>query len=101
MVLCPTPKPELRSEYLQKVAGNSLDPSTVSAVSKASEGFSFAQLREAYILAGQLTFQRDGEQIRGEDLLDGVRGLRNWDNGMHGRLGERGSGFISSDRAAA
>ncbi len=101
VVLCPTPKPELRSEYLQKVAGNSLDPSTVSAVSKASEGFSFAQLREAYILAGQLTFQRDGEQIRGEDLLDGVRGLRNWDNGMHGRLGERGSGFISSDRAAA
>jgi hypothetical protein len=101
VVLCPTPKPELRNEYLQKLAGNSLDPRTVSAVSKASEGFSFAQLREAYILAGQLTFQRDGEEIRGEDLLEGVQGLRHWDNGVHGKLGERGSGFISSAPAAA
>lgn len=41
-----------------------------------SEGFSFAQLREAYILAAQAAFRRNDE-IRLTDLLTGICRLRN------------------------
>jgi ATP-dependent 26S proteasome regulatory subunit len=40
-----------------------------------SERFSFAQLREAFITAGQRAFERKDE-IREEDLLSGIRSLR-------------------------
>jgi hypothetical protein len=40
-----------------------------------SEGFSFAQLREAYVLAAQAAFQRN-DDIRADDLLSGIRALR-------------------------
>lgn len=40
-----------------------------------SDGLSFAQLREAYILAGQHAFDRDN-QITGSDLLNGIKLLR-------------------------
>jgi hypothetical protein len=40
-----------------------------------SEGFSFAQLREAYVLAAQVAFQRN-DDIRADDLLSGIRTLR-------------------------
>ena len=42
---------------------------------KASDGFSFAQLREAYVIAGQFAFERGGEITEG-DLLEGIRSLR-------------------------
>ena len=40
-----------------------------------SDGFSFAQLREAYVLAAQAAFERE-DDIRAEDLLSGIRTLR-------------------------
>ena len=40
-----------------------------------SEGFSFAQLREAYIMAGQLAFEGNRE-ICMTDLSSGVRSMR-------------------------
>jgi hypothetical protein len=40
-----------------------------------SEGFSFAQLREAYVLAAQAAFERE-DDIRADDLLSGIRTLR-------------------------
>jgi hypothetical protein len=36
---------------------------------------SFAQLKEAYILAGQKAFERD-TNVSGTDLLEGIRVLR-------------------------
>jgi hypothetical protein len=44
-------------------------------VATESEMFSFAQLRETYITAGQRAFERKDE-IREGDLLWGIRSLR-------------------------
>ena len=44
-------------------------------VATESERFSFAQLREAFITAGQRAFERNDE-IGEEDLLWGIRSLR-------------------------
>ena len=47
----------------------------LDSVVSDSEGFSFAQLREAYIMAGQLAFEADRE-ISLIHLSSGVRSLR-------------------------
>jgi hypothetical protein len=51
------------------------DGDALSEPISESEGFSFAQLREAYVLAAQVAFQREDE-IRADDLLSGIRTLR-------------------------
>jgi hypothetical protein len=70
----PNPSSALRRDYLcglhDKFAAANLD-----AVVSDSEGFSFAQLREAYIMAGQLAFEGKRE-IFVKDLSSGVRSLR-------------------------
>ena len=70
----PNPGAPLRARYFCHMnAGfriSELEPSVV-----ASDGFSFAQLREAYILAAQAAFHRN-DDIRATDLLAGIRGLR-------------------------
>ena len=67
------PSINLRRQYLTKVTGGRLHTAILDSTVALSEGFSFAQLRESYILAGQVAFQRNDEEILGEDLLDGVR----------------------------
>jgi chaperone BCS1 len=68
------PSPTLRREYfirmLEQLASADLD-----AVVADSSGFSFAQLREAYIMAGQLAFEGNRE-ICVDDLSSGVLSLR-------------------------
>lgn len=68
------PDDDLRLEYLLKMHSQFMPDQLREAVG-ASSGFSFAQLREAYVLAGQFAFERGGD-IRGEDLLAGVSALR-------------------------
>jgi hypothetical protein len=87
------PSLPLRVEYFQKLAVAISDEKAIEAAAQQSEGFSYAQLREAYILAGQCAFQRDEEKIRGQDLTAGIASVRNAANGAEGRLGERGTGF--------
>jgi hypothetical protein len=94
------PAPNLRREYLTKMIGNRLHTGAVDSAVALSEGFSFAQLRESYILAGQFAFHRNVEEILGEDLLDGVKSVRNSANGADGRLGERETGFAPAARDA-
>jgi hypothetical protein len=48
---------------------------SMEEVATESERFSFAQLREAYITAGQRAFDRKDE-VRKEDLISGIRSLR-------------------------
>ena len=52
-----------------------LRPEDLKEVVEESAGQSFAELREAYVIAGQLSFQR-GSDINASDVLDGVRALR-------------------------
>lgn len=94
------PSANLRREYLTKVTANCLDTTVLDSAVVLSDTFSFVQLRESYILAGQLAFQRNDEEIRGADLLEGVKRVRNGVNGAEGRLGERSTGFTPLASAA-
>jgi SpoVK/Ycf46/Vps4 family AAA+-type ATPase len=70
----PNPTRELRQEYFRRMNPTFSSANLEEAASK-SPGFSFAQLREAYIMAGQLAFERKDE-ISQEDLLSGIISLR-------------------------
>jgi len=88
----PNPSSALRREYFcrmyDKFAAANLD-----SVVSDSEGFSFAQLREAYIMAGQLAFEGNRE-ICMKDLSSGVRSLRETSQLSTKRIGR--AGFIGS-----
>lgn len=74
VVLFPNPTAELRLQYLRKL-NCCFDESELKAAIDLSEGFSFAQMREVYILAGGRAFDRHA-QLQSEDILDSVRTLR-------------------------
>ena len=74
-VVCfPVPSPDLRLAFLRKLDPHLTETALRRAVTE-SEGFSFAQLREAYILAGQYAFDTGGD-IGQLELLAGVSGIR-------------------------
>jgi SpoVK/Ycf46/Vps4 family AAA+-type ATPase len=70
----PNPASDLRREYFSRIDPN-LSSGTLKELSTKSGGLSFAQLREAYIMAGQRAFERMG-QIGREDLLSAIASLR-------------------------
>jgi hypothetical protein len=70
----PNPSAPLRRDYFLKMHPG-LDSEKLVSVVAESDGMSFAQLREAYILAGQRSFLR-GVDISAEDLLTAVQSLR-------------------------
>lgn len=74
VVLLPNPSAELRLRYLHRFNGQLKEIELRPAID-LSEGFSFAQLREAYILAGQMAYEREGE-IQPDDILSAVQTLR-------------------------
>jgi cell division protease FtsH len=72
----PPPSLALRQEYLHQLSLSSLSEQSLRVAAHEAEGFSFAQLRESYILAGQLAFRRGDEVIQEPDLLEGIRLVR-------------------------
>jgi SpoVK/Ycf46/Vps4 family AAA+-type ATPase len=88
------PSGVLRQEYfcrmLDVLATPNLDPIVTD-----SAGFSFAQLREAYIIAGQLAFE-DNREICVEDISFGVHSLRE-SSRLTSKRNDR-AGFIGSFR---
>ena len=70
----PNPTPELRREYFRRM-NPTFSFANLKELASKSGGLSFAQLREAYIMAGQRAFERKGEISR-EDLLSGIVSLR-------------------------
>ncbi len=87
------PTADLRREYLRRLSGGSFDEQTLARAVNETGGFSFAQLREGYILAGQFSFGRGDEAFRADDLLEGIRLVRT-DGQMVGRkIDGRGVGF--------
>ena len=70
----PNPNRELRAKFLEiKTGATNLSES--ETVLKESDGFSFAQLQEAFILAGQQAFARHTD-IDENDLMYGIQMLR-------------------------
>ena len=65
---------ELRKAYFRRMHP-AFETINLEEVATESERFSFAQLREGYITAGQRAFERKAE-VTGEDLLWGIRSLR-------------------------
>jgi len=74
VVALPAPDRQLRLRYFSKFNPH-LNDEALSRAVEDSEGLSFAQLKEAYILAGQTAFERN-TNVTGNDLLEGIRVLR-------------------------
>jgi hypothetical protein len=89
------PSLPLRVEYFRKLAVAISDEKAIETAAQESEGLSFAQLREAYILAGQTAFQRDDGEMHTGDLTAGIEGVRNAANGSAGPFAEPEAGFAA------
>jgi hypothetical protein len=74
VVLLPNPSAQLRLQYLRKLNCQFAESELMTAIDLA-DGFSFAQMREVYILAGQRAFDRQAE-IEPYDILNAVRTLQ-------------------------
>lgn len=92
LALFPVPSFAIRTEYLARLTDGTLDEQAIAAAARESDRLSFAQIREAYILAGQFALQGDGE-IRLEELLAGLQRLRGESNGLSVRADGRAVGF--------
>ncbi len=74
VVAVPAPDRQLRQRYFGKFNPHLADDALFQAA-EDSDGFSFAQLKEAYILAGQKAFERN-TRVTLADILEGIRTLR-------------------------
>jgi ATP-dependent 26S proteasome regulatory subunit len=74
VVLFSNPTAELRRLYLRKLNCQFAEAALKPAID-LSDGFSFAQMREVFILAGQRAFDH-GTEIEPDDIVDAVRTLR-------------------------
>jgi ATP-dependent 26S proteasome regulatory subunit len=91
----PPPSFEMRHLYFHQLTGGTLDEQSIAAMASEADRMSFAQLREAYILAGQRSF-RCGGVIQADELLAAVRTVRAEANGVAGRADGRSLGFGST-----
>jgi ATP-dependent 26S proteasome regulatory subunit len=64
----PPPTEELRADHLDRLSAGTLGAETIAWAAKRTEGLSFAEVRECYVLAGQLAFARGDEHVVNEDL---------------------------------
>jgi hypothetical protein len=81
------PSADLRNAYIQKHLDGNCDTSVLERMIQLSAGFSFAQLREAYILAGQLAYDRSGV-VTETEMLESIEqlssaGTRSKANGVY------------------
>ena len=93
----PAPDGELRAAYFRKFVSH-LSAAEIQDCVDHSAGLSFAQLREAYILAGQHGYERAG-QVSGRELWDAISALR---QGMCAVAEPRAAvGFSASSKTAS
>jgi len=106
--LVPLPLPTLgqRERYIRNLAGENFDGPGLAVLGRESDRLSFAQLREAYILAGQRSF-RGGGAVDQDEILTAIRLIRSEVIGVATRADGRCVGFggattaessVSSDR---
>jgi len=77
------PSAELRLAYFKKLGGI-LDEDVLRSAVERSEGFSFAQLQEAYIIGGQMAFERR-DDVKAIDLLIAIDLMRRGNAGASSR----------------
>jgi ATPase family protein associated with various cellular activities (AAA) len=81
------PSHPLREEYFRRLSLDSLRPEDLHCAAAESEGLSFAQLREAFILAGWAAFGQE-LTVQPAELISGIRSVRS--DGAQIRLGSEG-----------
>jgi ATP-dependent 26S proteasome regulatory subunit len=92
LVPFPPPSPATRVEYLRRLTGGQPEQGFLATARDESDRLSFAQIREAYILAGQAALRR-GRDIELEDLLDGLRRVRGEANCVRSKVDGTAVGF--------
>jgi ATP-dependent 26S proteasome regulatory subunit len=94
-----TPTHPLREEYFRRLSLDSLHREELHSAAAESEGLSFAQMREAFILAGRAAFGHE-LKIQAGDLISGIQMVRN--DGAQLRLGSNGKnpGFCNQHSEA-
>jgi ATP-dependent 26S proteasome regulatory subunit len=75
VALFANPTPQLRQQYFAKMLPG-LGCEDLLAASEKSDGFSFAQLREAFIISAQAALT-EGRDVRGNDLIVSICSVRN------------------------
>ncbi len=70
----PLPNAELRDEYFRR--RTPLSTGVIERAVSESQGFTFAQLAEAYQAAGMRAFERAGTEIRFEELAESLSRVR-------------------------
>ena len=88
----PQPSPELRREYFGKLTAGGIADRELEAIVSDSDRLSFAQLREAYIFAGQRSF-RSGSSVNAEGILAAIRTIREEISCVASRADSRCLGF--------
>ncbi|MEN6602688.1 MAG: AAA family ATPase [Bryobacteraceae bacterium] len=92
LVAFPPPTLELRRLYLDRLTNGMLDGQLIASAARESDMMSFAQLREAYVLAGQRSF-RNGSRFQSEELVAAIRTVRSEANALTNRADGRLVGF--------
>ena len=93
----PNPSAELRQQYLRQL-NPKLPPRRLKLTVDQSDGLSFAQLREVYVIAGQRAFERKGE-IGDSDLLLAVHVLRR--STLTASRNGTAAGFLAQEKVSA
>jgi hypothetical protein len=70
------PNQELCAHYLYRLSRGTLGPEELRSAVLEADGLSFAQLRESYILAGQLAFDSGRPDVGIEHLRTGIDAVR-------------------------
>jgi ATP-dependent 26S proteasome regulatory subunit len=92
LAVFPVPSLELRSEYLHRLTSGAVDGQQLALAATSAAHMSFAQIREAYVLAGQRSFRR-GTQVQANEILEAIRIVRGEANGTAVSADGRSVGF--------
>ncbi len=69
------PDRDLCADYFRQIGRGTFDPASLTSIAREAEGLSFAQLRESYILAGQLASDSQSS-IDMQHLREGLNSVR-------------------------
>lgn len=92
LALFPNPPLEMRLEYFRRMCEGAIPNAALQNLAQQTESFSFAQLRESYILAGQFATSRN-QEITEADLAGSIQFLKFESASVGGRADGRAVGF--------
>ena len=99
VALFAAPTQELRQDYLARVSAGRLDAPAAAAAAAAMDRFSFAQAREAYIMAGQCAFDR-GNDVTPDDLIRAAQQMKREGRRLATPVDGRAVGFSTHENEA-